>query len=72
MRNARIAVGHAQTRALMTDFVHLDADLVQLVHPVHVAVAHHAECGGAAFRFERLRESLIHLHCVTPPWSLFS
>jgi hypothetical protein len=61
--SARPAVSHPEPGAFVADFEHLDAaELVQLVHPVHVAVAHQAEDVGNAFRLERAGQSLIHLH----------
>ena len=66
-RHARPAVGHAEPGALMAHFEHLDAaELVQLVHPVHVAVAHDAEDVRDAFGDEIGGEPLVHLHTFSP------
>jgi hypothetical protein len=51
----------------MAHFEHLDAaELVQLVHPVHVAVAHDAENVRDAFGDEIGGEPLVHLHTSSP------
>src|SRR5262245_66521643 len=51
----------------MAHFEHLDAaELVKLVHPVHVAVAHDAEDMRDAFGDEIGGEPLVHLHTFSP------
>ena len=59
VRRARLAVGHAEPRAFVAHLVHLDAaELVERVHPVHVAVAHHAEDVRRCLRALKLAASL--------------
>jgi hypothetical protein len=62
-RRARPAVGHPQPGALVAHFEHLHAaQLVELVHPVHVRVAHDAEHVRDAFSLEIGCQPLIDLH----------
>jgi hypothetical protein len=66
-RYARPAVGHAEPGALVAHFEHLHAaQLVEFVHPVHVAVAHDAEHMRQAFGDEIAGQPLVNLH-VSPP-----
>src|SRR5262249_11555060 len=44
------------------NLVDLDAQPIERIDPVHVAVSHHAERSFRAFRLERVGQSLIHLH----------
>ena len=67
--DARPAVGHAQAGAFVAHLEKLHAQVVQGLHPVHVAVAHHAEDGRRAFGDECLGQTLVDLHtgrCYPP------
>ena len=62
VRGPRIAVRHPEPCAFVAHLVYLDAEPVERVDPVHVAVAHHAERRCCAFRLERMGQSFINLH----------
>ena len=62
-RRACPAVGHPEPGAFVPNLEHLDpAQLVELVHPVHVRVAHDAEHVRDAFRLEIGCQPLVDLH----------
>src|SRR5512134_980496 len=62
-RCARPTVCHPHPGALVADLQHLHAaQLVELVHPVHVRVAHDAEHVRDTFRLEIARQPLVDLH----------
>jgi len=59
-------IGITEPGPLVADFEHLDpAQLVQLVYPVHVPVAHDAEHVRDAFRLEIVRQPLVDLHAFS-------
>src|SRR5438445_5888005 len=62
MRCAGPTVRHAQPGALVAYLEQVNSEIVQGFHPVHVAVAHHAEDGADTLPDERLRQTLVHLH----------
>src|ERR1019366_5563512 len=58
----RPAVGHAEPDAFMARLDHSYAEPVQRVHPVHVAVAHHAEDVRGAFGLEGFCQPFVDFH----------
>src|SRR5262249_53101642 len=61
-RRTRPAVGHPASKALVANFVKLDAELVELFHPIHIAVDHQPEYRSHAFLGKGVGQSFIYLH----------
>jgi hypothetical protein len=55
-------VRHPQPSAFVADLEQFDPEIVQGLHPVHVAVTHHAEDRGDTLSCKRLGQALVHLH----------